>query len=68
VTVFTNFCGNGLVAGRKLAALPVVDSLSSIHVVDLFGNGTACLVWSTRLPGTAAAIESFSTSELIHPW
>ena len=30
-----------------------MESLSSANVVDLLGNGTACLVWSSPLPGNA---------------
>src|SRR5262249_12918074 len=29
-----------------------VDSLSKVTAVDLLGNGTACLVWSSSLPGS----------------
>ena len=29
--------------------------LSSVQVLDLLGTGTACLVWSSPLPGQAAA-------------
>ena len=28
-----------------------IDNHSSIQVADLFGNGTACLIWSSPLPG-----------------
>ena len=31
------------------------DNLSAVSTVDLLGNGTACLVWSSPLPGDAAA-------------
>jgi hypothetical protein len=30
---------------------PTADSLSAVQVTDLLGNGTACLVWSSPLPG-----------------
>lgn len=29
---------------------PFIDNVSSIQVVDILGNGTACLVWSSPLP------------------
>src|SRR4029453_13217567 len=29
------------------------DNLSSVTAMDLLGNGTACLVWSSPLPGNA---------------
>jgi RHS repeat-associated protein len=30
-----------------------IDNHSSVQVADLFGNGTACLVWSSPLPGNS---------------
>ena len=36
-----------------LDVFPRVDDLSSIVPTDLLGNGTACLVWSSPLPGEA---------------
>ena len=34
---------------------PSADQLSSVQVIDLLGTGTACLVWSSPLPGETAA-------------
>jgi hypothetical protein len=28
-----------------------VDELAAVQAIDLMGNGTACLVWSSPLPG-----------------
>ncbi|HZF37508.1 MAG TPA: SpvB/TcaC N-terminal domain-containing protein, partial [Blastocatellia bacterium] len=53
IDLYFNQSGNGWSEAQKLAAFPAVDSLSSVQVVDLFGNGTACLVWSSPLPGAA---------------
>ena len=39
----------------KAATKPTADSLSSVQVADLLGNGTACLVWSSPLPGAPSA-------------
>ena len=36
-----------------LSHFPPVDSVSSATALDLLGNGTACLVWSSPLPGNA---------------
>ena len=36
-----------------LTDMPHTDNLSSVAVTDLFGNGTACLIWSSPLPGDA---------------
>ncbi len=48
-----NQCGNSWRKPRRLSRFPHVDSLSSVTVVDLLGNGTACLVWSSPLPADA---------------
>ena len=49
--VFFNRSGNSWAAPHQLAVFPGADGLSSVQVVDLLGNGTACLVWSSPLPG-----------------
>ena len=36
-----------------MRALPRVDGAASLTTTDLLGNGTACLVWSSPLPGDA---------------
>lgn len=51
--IFFNESGNRWSAPQKLPAFPPVDALTSVVVVDLLGNGTACLVWSSPLPGDA---------------
>ena len=38
-----------------LAAFPPVDDVAAVQAADLLGNGTACLVWSSPLPGTRGA-------------
>lgn len=55
VRIYFNRSGNGFTAPYKLANFPPVDNVASINVVDLLGNGTACLVWSTSLPHNALA-------------
>jgi hypothetical protein len=32
---------------------PQVDNTSHISVIDLLGNGTSCIVWSSQLPANA---------------
>ena len=51
VYIYLNESGNRWADAEKLNSFPQVDDLSSVVVVDLFGNGTACLVWSSPLPG-----------------
>ena len=53
VHIYFNQSGNSWSEARKLDLFPTTDNLSSITVVDLLGNGTACLVWSSPLPGHA---------------
>lgn len=53
VVLYFNQSGNGWCEPRRLAAFPAVNDLSSVQVADLLGNGTACLVWSSPLPGDA---------------
>jgi RHS repeat-associated protein len=55
VRVFLNESGNGWSSARVLPALPSLDGAATVSVVDLLGRGTACLVWSSPLPGHARA-------------
>jgi RHS repeat-associated protein len=52
VEVFLNESGNALSAPRRISEMVLSDGVS-LDVVDLLGRGTACLVWSTALPGFA---------------
>src|SRR5207245_10304901 len=49
-----NQSGNGWSEKRTLSQFPPVESVSSANAVDLLGNGTACLMWSSPLPGNAS--------------
>ena len=51
VTCWMNQAGNSWSAGERLANVPATHALSSISVLDLLGTGTACLLWSSSLPG-----------------
>src|SRR5262249_42930812 len=53
VCLYFNQSGNGWGTARVLSHFPAVDSASRATVMDLLGNGTACLVWSSPLPGNA---------------
>jgi RHS repeat-associated protein len=54
VALYFNRAGNGFSAPRRLRELPPIDNVASVTLVDLLGNGTACLVWSSPLPDAAA--------------
>ena len=53
VRLYFNQSGNGWSEPQVLRVFPRVDDLVSIVPTDLLGNGTACLVWSSPLPGEA---------------
>lgn len=53
VTIYFNQAGNGWSSGYRIKHLPRIDNLAEVQVVDLFGTGTACLVWSSPLAGSA---------------
>lgn len=53
VRLYFNQSGNSWSQPRILNVFPRVNDLSSIVPTDLLGNGTACLVWSSPLPGDA---------------
>jgi len=48
-----NQAGNSWSNPQTISNFPMTDDLSSVTAVDLFGNGTACLVWSSPLPRAA---------------
>jgi RHS repeat-associated protein len=48
---YQNQAGNSWTTGRCIPSVPRFDNMSQVQVVDLLGNGTGCLVWSSKLPG-----------------
>ncbi len=53
IAVWFNQAGNSWSEPTYLTNFPTIDNLASVQVVDLLGNGTACIVWSSPLPGQA---------------
>jgi RHS repeat-associated protein len=53
VRLYFNQSGNSWSQPQTLKVFPRVDDLVRIVPTDLLGNGTACLVWSSPLPGDA---------------
>lgn len=51
VRVYLNQHGNSLSEARLLNRVPRIDNFTSVSVVDFLGRGTACLLWSSPLPG-----------------
>jgi RHS repeat-associated protein len=54
VRVWFNQSGNSWSAPLEIPEFPPTNELDSISAVDLLGNGTACLVWSSPLPEDAS--------------
>lgn len=52
VRIFLNESGNGLSQPRTISEMVLTEGVS-LDVFDLLGRGTACLVWSSALPGIA---------------
>ena len=50
VAVFHNQSGNSWSAETTLTSFPALNQVSSVNAVDLLGNGTSCLVWSSPFP------------------
>src|SRR5262249_42263414 len=53
IGLYFNQSGNAWSLPQRLTNFPRIDNLTSVTAVDLLGNGTACLVWSSPLPGDA---------------
>lgn len=48
---WSNQSGNSFSLEKKISHFPKTNNLTSVSVIDLFGKGTSCLVWSSPLPG-----------------
>jgi len=55
VRVWFNQSGNSWSSPQAISEFPLTNDLDSVSAVDLLGNGTACLVWSSPLPGDATS-------------
>ena len=53
VQIYFNQSGNSWSDSVPLPQFPPIDNIASVQALDLLGNGTACLVWSSPLPGVA---------------
>jgi RHS repeat-associated protein len=56
VAVYFNRSGNALSAALRVRSLPRIDGLSQLAIVDLLGQGTSCLVWTSSDPGVATPV------------
>src|ERR1700722_18561276 len=53
VRIYFNQSGNAWTGPDQVMDYPPVQQLASIQALDLLGNGTACLVWTSSDPGDA---------------
>jgi RHS repeat-associated protein len=53
-SIYFNQAGNGWSDPVHLSSLPTTDTASTVMTADLLGNGTACLLWTSPLPGENA--------------
>ncbi|QPF72251.1 toxin [Roseateles sp. DAIF2] len=53
--LWVNESGNGWSAATLLTALPPIDNVGSVTAIDVLGNGTTALVWSSPLVCDVAA-------------
>lgn len=51
--LWRNRAGNRFRAPEVIASVPALDPLTHVTVVDLLGQGTACVVWSSSHPSDA---------------
>ena len=49
--VYFNQSGNRWTEALPVTHFPLANNTSTVSTVDLLGNGTSCLVWSSPLPG-----------------
>jgi len=50
-----NQSGNSWSSEQSLTSVPPSHQMSDVGLMDLFGNGTSCLVWSSSSPADATA-------------
>ncbi len=53
VRIYFNQSGNSWTGPDQVMDYPPVQQLAAIDALDLLGNGTACLVWTSSDPGDA---------------
>ena len=67
-TYYKNQSGNGWSNKIEIDNFPLFDSMSQVHVTDLFGNGTSCLVWSSPLPAQEHNFKFIELTSGIKPY
>ncbi len=55
--VYYNQNGNSFSAAKVIDPFFKIDETADISIIDLLGNGTGCIVWSTPLPDNSTKIK-----------
>lgn len=63
-----NQAGNSWSDALEIKNFPLVDPMSNAEVVDLFGNGTSCLVWSSKRPSQSRKMRYLELTNGIKPY
>ncbi|GAB2519249.1 hypothetical protein GCM10027167_22770 [Nocardia heshunensis] len=56
VTRWRNLSGTAWSSPTVIAPLPPTDNAADVQILDLLGNATPCLVWTSSRPGQAATV------------
>ncbi len=67
VRYWINASGNRLLEGCVVPNLPYIDNASSARVLDLFGDGTPCLVWCSPSANGDSAIQYLPLTDGVKP-
>ncbi len=67
VTSWINGSGNRFLSGPRFSGLPTFDHLSNVRILDFYGDGRACLVWSTPLQGRESPVGVIPLTPKIRP-
>jgi hypothetical protein len=57
LSIFQNQSGNAWSVEQQLPCTPVTDNWKHVQAVDLFGNSTTCLVWSSSLSSSEQTMQ-----------
>ncbi len=63
-----NQAGNSWSEAEEINNFPQVDSMANAEVVDLFGNGTSCLIWSSKRPSQSRKMRYLELTSGIKPY
>ncbi len=53
--VYFNQSGNTFAGSKTITPFPSVENTGNFNFIDLLGNGTSCLTWSSPLPANSTA-------------